>query len=173
MRAANEAITTEQAMARFDALEPASTAMMWGRWRGEGIDTGHPMDGLLEASRWHGKAFLGPDLVHPLVHRGLSGRLFNVDPALLPLGLVLRLPYRDAVVGALFPVLGPLLATRRCKARLRTLEFRGRLHAAMCYDDKPIHDVFARIDDDAAMGWMDFKGSARPYFFRLTREAPG
>jgi len=55
------------------------------------------------------------------------------------------------------------------RARLRTLEFRGRYHAAMCYDQKPINDVFARIDDDTVMGWMDFKGADQPYFFKLFR----
>lgn len=166
----NERMTTDEAIARFDALEPAPAAMMLGRWRGAGIDTGHPMDGMLEATRWHGKIFDGPDAVHPLVHRGLSGRLYCVNPAFLAIRMTTALPMRDPILRAVFPLIGPLLSTSRHKARLRTIEFRGRCHAAMCYDAKPINDVFARIDDDTVMGWMDFKGMERPYFFSLARE---
>ena len=40
----------------------------------------------------------------------------------------------------------------------------------MCYDAHPIHDIFAVIDDSTLMGWMDYKGMERPYFFELSRE---
>jgi GXWXG protein len=42
-------------------------ATMIGSWRGEGVKTGHPMDGLLERFGWHGKRLTGPDGAHPLV----------------------------------------------------------------------------------------------------------
>ncbi len=163
-------MTTSAAVALFDRLEPAPAEMMTGRWRGEGIRTGHAMDGMLEATRWHGKKFDGPDAVHPLVHRGLGGGLYCVNPALLAIRATTAMPFRDAILRAVFPLAGPLLATRRHRARLRSILFRGRLHAAMLYDAKPINDVFARIDDDRVMGWMDFKGMEQPYFFRLIRE---
>jgi hypothetical protein len=41
-------------------------ATLIGSWRGKGVKTGHPMDGLLERFSWHGKRFTGPDGAHPL-----------------------------------------------------------------------------------------------------------
>ncbi|MEM1100075.1 MAG: DUF4334 domain-containing protein, partial [Pseudomonadota bacterium] len=76
---------------------------------------------------------------------------------------------RDALLRLTFPLLAPLFFTSKPRARLRTLRFRGRDHAAMCYDAQPINDVFAKIGEDERLGWMDFKGMAQPYFFKLTR----
>lgn len=167
----NDKMTTEEATALFDSLEPATEAQMIGRWRGEGIDTSHPMDGMLESSYWYGKVFNGSEDVHPLVHQmPLWGRV-SINPGLLPIRLSTNLPLRDVVAPVLFPLLAPLLWTRKPKARLRTILFRGRHHAAMCYDARPINDVFAQLDPDKLLGWMDFKGMERPYFFKLHREA--
>jgi len=44
--------TIEQALSLFDSLEPVDLEFMIGRWQGSGLHTGHPMDGLLEASNW-------------------------------------------------------------------------------------------------------------------------
>lgn len=75
MKIKNEYLSTAQAMARFDSLKPILAEDMLGFfWRGEGIDTDHPMDRMLEASRWTGKLFKGMDDVHPLVHRGLFAK---------------------------------------------------------------------------------------------------
>ena len=41
----------------------------------------------------------------------------------------------------------------------------------MAYDAKPIIDVFAVLDDDTMMDWMDRKGLVPPYFFKLHRDA--
>lgn len=167
----NECMPTDAAIALFDSLEPATADQMIGKWAGEGIDTYHPMDGLLEASYWHGKVFEGVDDVFPLVHNiPIWGRR-SINPALLPLRLVTKMPLRDKIAPILFPLLAPLLWTKRAKARLRTIEFRGRMHAAMCYDHKPINDVFVRLNNDEVMGWMDFKGMEKPYFFKLKRES--
>jgi len=46
-----------------------------------------------------------------------------------------------ALVRLLLPLL-PLLATRRPRARLRPVEYRGVTSAAMSYDQLPIIDVF-------------------------------
>ncbi len=167
----NEAMSTQEAIALFDSLEPAQSSQMIGRWRGEGVDTDHPMDGMLEASYWYGKEFLGEDDVHPLVHKlPLWGRR-NINPGLLPINLTTKLPLRDLIGPVLVPLVAPLIWTGKAKARLRTLEFRGRLHAAMCYDDKPINDVFAQYDENTLLGWMDYKGMVKPYFFKLFRES--
>ncbi|MEM6275946.1 MAG: DUF4334 domain-containing protein [Pseudomonadota bacterium] len=163
-------MNTETATAWFDCLSPALEEEMIGAWRGEEVPTGHPMDGLLAASRWSGKRFEGTEAVHPLIHDVPFWGERSLNPRFLPLGLIVGLPGRDALLRATFPLLAPIFFTSKPRARLRTLRFRGREHAAMCYDDKPIHDVFARIDDNSVLGWMDFKGMAQPYFFKLTRQ---
>ncbi|MEM6640010.1 MAG: DUF4334 domain-containing protein [Pseudomonadota bacterium] len=167
----NERMTTDEAIALFDSLEPATAEQMIGHWRGEGVDTDHPMDGMLESSYWHGKVFEGPEAVFPLVHNiPLWGRM-SINPALLPMRLATVLPLRDTIGPWLVPVVAPLVRTWKPRARLRTIEFRGRAHAAMVYDAKPINDVFARYDNDSVLGWMDGKGMDKPYFFKLFREA--
>ena len=138
-------------------------------WRGEGVDTDHPMDGMLESSRWWGKLFISENSVHPLIHKGVFKNRFSVNPALLPIKFATHLPLRDTLAPLLFPVISPLISTRKPKARLRMIEFRGKLSAAMCYDSKPINDCFRKIDEDSVFGWMDFKGMEQPYFFKLLR----
>lgn len=171
MRKPNTYLSTSDAINHFDSLETITDTDMIGYfWRGEGIDTDHPMDGMLESSRWWGKAFFGPNEVHPLIHNGIFKDKFYVNPALLPIRLATHLPLRDYIAPFLFPLISPLISTKRHKARVRMLEFRGKLSAAMCYDAKPINDCFRKIDDDTVMGWMDFKGMEQPYFFKLSRD---
>jgi len=171
MKTVNQYLSTEDAIANFDNLTPIAVDEMTGfYWRGEGIDTDHPMDGMLESSRWWGKAFIGENEVHPLVHKGVIKKRFFVNPAFVPIKLATHLPLRDMIAPILFPVISPFISTRKPKARIRMLEFRGKLSAAMCYDAKPINDCFRKIDDDSVMGWMDFKGMEQPYFFKLFRD---
>ena len=61
---------------------------MVGRWRGSGLPTGSPLDGLLESYGWYGKEFVDAETVHPLLFRDRAGRPRPVDPALLPVGLL-------------------------------------------------------------------------------------
>ena len=173
MKKENQYLSPQDAIEYFDGLEPISSANMVGYyWRGDGIDTDHPMDGMLESSRWWGKAFFAENEVHPLIHSGVFKDSFSVNPGLLPLKLATYLPFRDLIAPVVFPLISPLISTRRSKARLRMLEFRGKLSAAMCYDQKPINDCFRKIDDDSVMGWMDFKSMKQPYFFKLFRDKP-
>ena len=163
-------MATSDAIALFDSLEPADAALMIGKWAGQEVPTNHPMDGLLRSSYWHGKRFEGTDAVHPLVHRFPLWGEMSINPGLLPIRLATALPLRDPILRATAPLFAPLLSTRKPKARLRTIEFRGRMHAAMCYDTKPINDVFAILDKNTVLGWMDFKRMTQPYFFKLIRE---
>lgn len=163
--------STAAALAFFDSLAPVTVDEMLGSWAGEGVDTGHPMDGVLERFGWHGKRFDGPDAVHPLVFRTGRG-LRGVNPALMPVGLLAARP-RTAFLpgaGAAFKVLLPLLTTSGPAARLRMTEYRGVVTATMCYDAHPIHDVFRRVDDDAVLGVMDQRGLPKPFVFLLRRE---
>lgn len=166
----NERMTTAEALDLFDGLETVAVDEMIGRWRGEGVDTGHYLDGMLEAARWHGKRFDSPEDGHPLVHRGVSGGTFCLNPALLPIRLCAALPARDRIFPVLMPILAPFLSTSNPKSRLRMTEYRGKVSATMIYDAKPINDVFRRIDAQTLMGVMDFRGDADPFIFKLTRE---
>ncbi len=157
-------MTPEAALAWFDGLSPVSVDDMLGRWKGETVPTGHKLDALLGAAQWWGKAFEGPEDVHPLLH-GPTGA-YAVNPALLPLTLGVHLP--PALVRLSFPLIRPLITTRKPSARLRMLEHRGVTTATMIYDAKPICDVFRRIDDTSVLGYMDQRG-AKPLFFKLTR----
>ena len=165
----------DDALAFFDSLPTVAAAEMLGRWRGSGLHTGSPLDGLLEAYGWYGKEFLGRESVHPLLFRGRGGRPRAVDPALIPLGLLRGYaglaklwPARTA-----FGRLRPLLYTNQPKARLRTIEHRGVSTAAMVYDALPIIDVFRRVSDDVVLGAMDMRGLPSPFFFVLERDTTG
>lgn len=170
---ANGTATTSEALAICDALDPVDTDFMLGAWQGSGFDTGHPMDGLLEAFHWHGKCFESPEHVHPLVFRTLRGGVTCVNPTLMAPGLALSLRVhlpRHPVAGRLFQLALPLFSTSRSKARLRMTGYRGKISATMIYDKLPINDVFRRIDDNSVFGIMDYKGMEQPFFFRLDRE---
>lgn len=166
------AISTDQAIALFDRHVPAKVEDILGRWIGSDVSTGHPMDGLLQAAYWHGKIFKSADEVHPLVHNIPFWGELCINPALLPVGLAMAMPGRKVVYPLIVPLIAPLLSTRKPTARLKTIDFRGRRHAAMIYNAKPIADVFVQIDADTLLGWMDYVAMDRPFFFKLTRDHP-
>lgn len=164
--------TTEAALAFFDLLPPVEVAAMIGSWRGKGVETGHPMDGLLERFGWHGKRFTGPDGAHPLVFDQAKGGVFSVNPAMIPMGLVIRHTdlFRHSLAGWLFRTFGFLFRTDQPKARLRMTEYRGVVSATMIYDSLPINDIFRKVDDDTVLGVMDLRFISQPFFFSLRRE---
>ena len=145
---------------------------MIGRWRGVGLPTGHPLDGVLESLGWYGKAFESADTVHPLLFRTRSGEVIPLDPRFMPVSVALRWPAfaRSAPVRAAFAAGRALLRAHHSAARLRAENFRGKRSAALIYDRQPIIDHFRRIDDDRVLGLMEMRGMERPFFFLLTRE---
>ena len=166
--------TTAQALALLDALPAVDEAFMLGPWRGSGFHTGHPLDGVLEACHWWGKRFDSAEDVHPLLFRSWGQRLLRVNPGWArPLSaLIGRLPLpRSAAAGRVVQALLPLAATRRSRARLRMMVYRGVCSATMVYDQLPILDVFRKVDDDSVFAVMDLKGVAQPFFFMLWRHA--
>ena len=166
-------MTTTEALALYDALETVSVDFMLGAWQGSGFASGHPLDGVLEACHWYGKRFDDADHVDPLVFRGLGGKLYRLNPALMPMGMLDSVPATNSpLLGRTFQLLMPLLQTRRSRARLRMIEYRGKTTAAMLYDDLPINDVFRKLNDNNVLGIMDLKGMEQPFFFRLRREQP-
>jgi hypothetical protein len=161
--------TADDAFALYDALPAVPCEAMRGHWRGQGVPTGHRMDGLLEAYRWYGKSFIDADTVHPLVFGTPTAR-YQLDPWRLPLGLS-RWPTlaRSSVARLAMALLTPLLRTSQPRARLRAMEVRGVVTATMLYDHLPIQDSFRRLDDRRVLGLMDKRGDA-PFFFLLERD---
>lgn len=163
--------TTEEATEAFDALEIADCDFMLGRWRGSELHTGNIMDGLLTATGWYGKEFVNPEKVHPLLF-SRGGKIIKLGPRRLFSGMALAsIASKFPLVISLFRMIQPLLQTRRSRARLRMMEYRGKLSATMIYDNLPINDVFRKIDDNSVLGVMDLKGMTEPYFFLLSRDA--
>lgn len=149
------------------------TGSVLGLWRGAGFATGHPLDGVLEAYGWYGKRAESEEDVHPLLFSKRGGDVVAVDPRFLALALRMigRVPVpKSPLAGRLFQLMMPLLTTRRSRARLRMIAYRGTKSATMVYDQLPIHDVFRRMDGDTLLGLMDLKGMERPFFFMLHRE---
>ncbi len=168
-------VRTEEALAIFDSLEPVDIEFMIGSWNGAGFPTGHKLDGLLETYHWHGKRFESQENVHPLVFTSLRGRKTYVNPMLMMpwLGIFEYLPFfKSGFMGRVFQIVLPIFSTRRSRARLRLMSYRGKLSASMIYDHLPIHDVFRKVDVNTLLGMMDLKGIDQPFFFVLRRE-PG
>lgn len=168
---ADEGRTTAAALDAFDALPAVTPDVMIGTWRGSELPTGHPLDGLLAFYGWRGKRFVDADRVDPLLF-GRDNEVLALDPARLPLALALALPRiaRTDAARGLFRLVRPLISTRKPKARLRSVAHRGRVSAAMIYDDLPIIDHFRQIDADRVLGLMDLRPTPQPFFFLLTRE---
>ena len=162
--------TAQEALDLFDRLEVVSLDFMLGRWKGDDIATGHPMDGLLKTTGWYGKEFVSPDCVHPLLFSDSKGDVFKVapNPQMMKLAVNLSIPQNGLVTSA-SSMLTSLLKTEDPQARLRMMEHRGKLSATMIYDHLPIHDVFRKVNENTVLGLMDYKETPQPFFFVLER----
>ncbi len=164
--------TTEKALQLFDSLEPVNLDFMFGRWQGQGLDTDHPMDGFLEASNWYGKEFIDVDNVHPLLFSDTQGNIFKVVPNPTAMRWVLKLPIlKNKSLKPLLMLTNSLLKTKTSQARLRMMEYRGKVSATMIYDHLPINDSFRKVDENMVLGIMDYKNSPQPFFFILKRSS--
>ena len=165
--------TAEAALALFDSLPAVPLDLMVGSWRGRGLATGHPLDGLLEAFGWHGKRFDGPEDAHPLVFETSGGELFSIKPSLIPIGLVVRYAalFRLPIITRILRGFVGVLRTTKPQARLRMTEFRGVSTATMIYDALPINDAFRMVDHNTLLGIMDLRGVTKPFVFVLRRES--
>ena len=160
--------TANDAISIFDKLEPVTVEFMLGQWKGFEIITGHPIDGLLEPSGWYGKLFENPENAHPLLIYTLNKkRLFAINPRYIPLGI--KIP-KNNMLKVFMTILKPILKTKKSKARIRMIEYRGKVTGTMVYDQKSIFDHFAKINENTMLGAMDLKGVANPYFFVLERD---
>ena len=161
--------STQEGLALYDQLEVIDADFMLGRWKGTEFPSNHPMDGLLEISGWYGKAFLDTENVHPLLFYTSDKKgLYAVNPTLVFPFAKMNLP--SFIIPYLKALAKPFVLTKRSKARLRMIEYRGKVSATMQYDHLPINDVFRKIDENTVLGAMDMKGEKQPYFFLLERE---
>lgn len=108
-------------------LDTVKSADMVGHWKGDEFDTGHKMNGQLQAARWYGKFFDSVDDVEPIVCYDDQGQLFSNHEL------------------------------SRGGASLWDIEFRGEVTGTMVYDGQPVFDHFKRVDDDTLMGIMNGK----------------
>lgn len=171
----------------FDSLEPVTAAELTGVWNGYELRTGHPMEGLLTVAPWYGKQFLSAEEVHPLLFSDRDGTQYAVsarkafgmigNPVLLKLATVFaavvnrRGNFDSHRLDGLFH----LLRTKKSGARIREIQYRGAVTAAMVYDELAIIDVFRRVDENTLLGVMDIKGrlGQKGYFFVLERPDAG
>ncbi|MEI2671170.1 MAG: DUF4334 domain-containing protein [Marmoricola sp.] len=150
LRKLEQACTGAAALEFFDSLPVRRAETLSGSWRGRELTTGHLMDGLLESSGWYGKQFDDAESVHPLLFE-VEGEIYPVEPqSRMPVDVTKR-------------------ATKH-GARLRNVEHRGVVTAAMIYDTQPIIDFFREVAPDTVLGLMDARGMADPYFFILNSE---
>lgn len=141
---------THTACRLFDGLEAVGLEELLGTWKGRELRTGHPLDGVLKKLRWYGKAFHDAENVDPLLFELPGGEITAIDPA----------PVYDK---------RKLLKAAGGKARMRNVECRGKVSAAMVYDNLPIIDHFRKAGDGVLLGMMDKKGDKLPYFFILEK----
>ena len=78
-------------IAWFGSLPPVLPTEMVGLWQGEGISSGHPLDGVLENLQWFGKRFHADLRADALLFQWQTGRLIALEPSFLPIKLALRL----------------------------------------------------------------------------------
>ncbi|MCJ8520687.1 hypothetical protein ABID21_003907 [Pseudorhizobium tarimense] len=159
----------------FHSLDPVRPDDMIGLWKGVGLSSGHPLDGVLENLRWFGKRF-HPDLrADALLFEGEHNRLVPVDPRFVPIRLVNRLAAfgRSTPARNLFSHVRPRVRAHATTATLRPLSNAGVTTAAMIYDRQPITDYFRRVNEHEIAGMMVVESDPRRYFFRLTKAEAG
>jgi hypothetical protein len=167
-----EGTSPEKALHFFDSLAAVTVEEMIGTWRATVVPTGHPLEQVLKTYGWHGKRFHSEDAAYPLIFDAPGGLLVNVNPALLPLGLLVRFHkvLKSPFITRMSYLVRPIFGTRRPTARLRMVEYRGVLTGTVVYDDLPVNDAFRSVDVNTLMGAMDWRGSREPLLFILRRE---
>ena len=74
----------------FQTLQPLRPEEIVGLWRGVGIPSDHPLDGVLENLQWFGKRFHADLRADALLFQWRSGRLVPINPAYFPIGVAIR-----------------------------------------------------------------------------------
>ncbi|WP_307872405.1 DUF4334 domain-containing protein [Dietzia sp. KRD202] len=140
-----DTVPSDRVSALWDSLEPARVDDIAGsRWKGTGLDTGHPMFGMLGQMRWWGKDFTEARKVDPILVTDDSGEV---------------VPDTSATGGG--------------GASLWEVSFRGRPTASMVYDRLPVIDHFAVVGPDTLLAVMNGRGTVHEgehFWFVLERE---
>ncbi|WP_235883002.1 GXWXG domain-containing protein [Rhizobium rhizophilum] len=155
----------------FRQMAPVDPGELVGLWKGRGVPTGHPLDGVLENLGWFGKRFTQDLRADALLFQSGERRLTAIDPAPIPVNLALRFHHlgRTRAARNLFSYLQRGLRAHGPTARLKVLSYDGVQSAAMVYDRMPITDHFRQKDKDTLMGLMVIEKDARRYLFELER----
>lgn len=146
----------EERIAWFASMKPVLPEEMVGLWRGTGIPSGHPLDGVMENLGWFGKRFQ-PDLkADALLFQCRPGRVVPLEPSFFPIELAIRLaPFAKTFVARnLFSHLQEVFRARDTTAMLTLRRIDGAETTAMVYDKQPIADFFRRVDDHEVAGMM-------------------
>lgn len=147
-------ISQREAYAFFDSLPSVKPEELTGVWKGTELASGHPLDGVLTAAGWYGKRFSGKEEVYPLLFCK-DNTIYPADPGRLPIYLAQMLP--KELIRFMGKFIWLLYRTKRSGARVRMMRCRGKLTAVMLYDQKPIIDMFARVDENTLLGVSDTK----------------
>lgn len=163
-------VSQNEAFEFFDHLEGVEPQEIWGLWKGDELQTGHPLEGLLKTANWYGKRFIDEEHVHPLLCERENGNLFSVNPGMIPIAIPLTKVPKN-ILSTSLKVFRPLIKTNKSSARLRKVEFRGKISSAMIYDQKGIIDIFRKVNENTLLGIMDIKNipTDKCYFFVLKR----
>jgi hypothetical protein len=161
----------DETLTWYRSLGPVRPPEMIGLWKGVGISSGHPLDGVLENLQWFGKRFQADMRADPLLFQWRPGRLVPVDPGIFPVGLAIRFASfgRTFVARNWFSHLRKACRAKGTTASLRLQTIDGFETAAMIYDRQPIVDYFRRIDENQVAGMMIVKDDNRRFFFKLHR----
>lgn len=155
----------------FRSLEPVQPIEMLGLWKGAGIPSGHPLDGVLENLGWFGKRFHADMRADALLFQWRPDRLVAIDLGFVPIGLAIKAgPFgRTGLARSGFSYLQKACRARGTIASLKLRTLEDAATAAMFYDRQPVVDYFGRINDEELAGMMCVEGDARRFFFKLRK----
>jgi hypothetical protein len=169
-----ETALQEEVKAWFRSLEPLRPEALTGLWKGAGMPSGHPLDGVLENLGWFGKRF-HPDMrADALLFHWQPGVLVAIDPVFFPVSLAIKAARlgRSARARRLLSRVHRVIRAKGTTAAVMTHATQDGSTAAMVYDRQPIVDVFRRINDVEIAGMMEVRGDDRRFFFKLEPAQP-
>ncbi len=130
-----ERVSFSELEAFYAQLAPVSNDEMHGEWKGGYITSGGVVDLTLKDFGFYG--WIGKHFHSDDKVHALMHKLFGFEFN--------------------FPLIGG--------ARIREIEYRGKISSAMIYNHLPIIDHFRRVDENTLMGVMDVKGKTVLYFY--------
>lgn len=155
-------VTRDDVGALFDTLSPATLNFMIGLWRTVVVPSPSPNQQVLIDSGYFGMRFTDPETVDPLLFHTADGAgVFAANP--IKLFSALRAGACDV------PAVQADVEIACPAARLRMIEYRGVVSAALIYDSQPVLDHFRTVTDDTVLGAVEARGYQHPTYFALQR----